>query len=112
MTEGKKFINILIFGEIEVRFMKKNYKILSLLIISIIIFSCILSACSNGFNMNLEFKDADLLAISYDRLENADLSFNFSMEKSVYESNVEMNYANTEKTDVIVDYSVDRKSVV
>ncbi len=86
--------------------MKKNYKILSLLIISIIIFSCILSACSNGFNMNLEFKDADLLAISYDRLENADLSFNFSMEKSVYESNVEMNYANTEKTDVIVDYSV------
>lgn len=61
--------------------MKK--RIACLAIASVMVAGLFAAGCKNGNNAYTEIENADLLALSYDRLENADLSFNFSIDKSV-----------------------------
>ena len=62
--------------------MKKQ--LLCLLLLPAIVLGFAVSGCDKGNENSLEHLDnADLLALSYEKLENADLSFNFTIDKTV-----------------------------
>lgn len=62
--------------------MKKQ--LLCLLLLPAIVLGFAVSGCDKGNENSLEHLDnADLLALSYEKLENADLSFNFAIDKTV-----------------------------